>query len=313
MKIFLLAIFHLSGVIAFAPTQRYSKISAQADPRLSLTVLKSATASSARITPESLSELDKKGYIILEDWLSKDLTQKLRDDINTLRSKDKFNIAKIGQDSTNTLNTDIRIAETCFLGESKLEDVPSDARDKLYEVLDNLRLDLSGNEILNEFDASGQLIKAAPALDKSLSELLYAYYPMGGFYRRHCDSVVGSASVLRSYSLLLYLNNEWKESDAGHLRIHLDSGKDFLPEGEDPNYVDVEPKGGTLVLFKSDKIPHEVMDTKSERMAVVGWYNRPVTTADLNNMASEGDKTKTMMLALSAALVTLGLGIIITG
>ena len=134
-----------------------------------------------------------------------------------------------------------------------------------------------------------------------------------GFYRRHCDSVVGSASVLRSYSLLLYLNNEWKESDAGHLRIHLDSGKDFLPEGEDPNYVDVEPKGGTLVLFKSDKIPHEVMDTKSERMAVVGWYNRPVTTADLNNMASEGDKTKTMMLALSAALVTLGLGIIITG
>ncbi len=179
MKIFLLAIFHLSGVIAFAPTQRYSKISAHADPRLSFTALKSATASSARITPESLSELDKKGYIILEDWLSKDLTQKLRDDINTLRSKDKFNIAKIGQDSTNTLNTDIRIAETCFLGESKLQDVPSDARDKLYEVLDNLRLDLSGNEILNEFDASGQLIKAAPALDKSLSELLYAYYPMG--------------------------------------------------------------------------------------------------------------------------------------
>lgn len=97
------------------------------------------------------------------------------------------------------------------------------------------------------------------------------------------------------------------------MRVHLDSGKDFLPEGEDPNYVDVEPKGGTLVLFKSDKIPHEVLNTQSERMAVVGWYNRPYTTADLNSLASEGDKAKTMMLALAAALVTAGVGLIIAG
>ena len=271
-------------------------------------------SSLAPISPESLSDLDKQGYIILKDWLPKDLTQELRDDINHLRSKQKFNIAKIGQDSTNSLNTDIRIAETCFLGESKLQDVPSQARNKLYTILDDLRANLSGNEILDECDTStGELVKAAPALDKSLSELLYGYYPTGGFYRRHTDSVVGSASVLRSYSLLLYLNNEWKESDGGYLRVHLDSGKDFLPDGEKPNFVDVEPKGGTLVLFKSDKIPHEVLDTQSERMAVIGWYNRPLTTADMNLLASEGDKKQTLMLAASAALVTLGAGMIIMG
>lgn len=121
--------------------------------------------------------------------------------------------------------------------------------------------------------------------------------------------------MLRSYSLLLlYLNNEWKESDGGRLRVHLDSGKDFLPDGEEPNFIDVEPKGGTLVLFKSDKIPHEVLDTQAERMAIIGWYNRPLTKADMNLLASEGDKKKTfIMLAAAAALVTLGAEMIIMG
>jgi len=262
-----------------------------------------------------MSQLDQNGYVILKEWIPKDLVEELRNDINTIRSKGKFNIARIGQDSTNTLNTDIRIAETCFLGESKLADVPSGgAREKMYQVLDQLRADLSGNEILDECDSSsGELVKAAAALDASLSELLYAYYPTGGFYRRHTDSVVGSASVLRTYSLLMYLNNDWKESDGGCLRVHLDSGQDFLPQGEDANYIDVEPKGGTLVLFKSDRIPHEVLDTQSERMAVVGWYNRPVTSADLNSLASEGDKMKVMMLAVAAGLVTFGAVAIIAG
>ena len=87
---------------------------------------------------------------------------------------------------------------------------------------------------------------------------------------------------MRSYSLLLYLNEDWTEEDGGQLRIHLDSGGDFLPPGEEPKYIDVEPRGGTLVLFKSDQIPHEVLDTKAERVAVVGWYNRPYSSADLS-------------------------------
>jgi len=280
------------------------------------TALNSAAAYSSlpRIPSDAIKQLDKDGYVVIEDWLPKDMVQELRDDIQGLRSKGKFNVAKIGQDSTNTLNTDIRIAETCFLGKSKLKDVPSESRSQLYSLLEHLRNDLSANDVLDTIDPSnGELVKAAPALDASLSELSYAYYPMGGFYRRHTDAVLGSASVLRSYSLLMYLNNQWKDSDGGRLRVHLDSGKDFLPQEEEPNYVDVEPKGGTLVLFRSDQIPHEVLDTTAERMAIVGWYNRPVTSADLESLASEGDKTRSIMLLVSAALVTLALGIIIAG
>ena len=290
------------------------------------TALKSSATSSMplpRLSTDAIQQLDENGYVVLEDWLPKDLVKELRLDIQNLRSKGKFNVAKIGQDSTNTLNTDIRIAETCFLGESKLKDVSSssgngngnDSRPQLYSVLEHMRSDLSANAILDQNDGNGELIKAAAALDASLSELLYAYYPMGGFYRRHTDAVFGSASVLRSYSFLIYLNNEWTEADGGCLRLHLDSGigKDFLPEGEEPNYVDVDPKGGTLVLFRSEQVPHEVLDTKAERMAIVGWYNRPVTGADLESLASEGDKMRSVMLLVAAALVTFGLGSIIAG
>lgn len=267
-----------------------------------------------RIQESDLKQLNTDGYVVIKDFIPSSLVQALRGDVDSLRSSNKFKIAKIGQDSTNNLNTNIRVAETCFLGGGKLEDMKNEAREIMYNVLDKLRLDLSANPIFDVTNPSnGELIKAAPALDKSLSELLYAYYPKGGFYRRHTDAVQNSASVLRSYSLLLYLNSEWKESDGGCLRIHLDSGGDFLPEGEAPNYVDVQPVGGTLVLFKSDQIPHEVLDTNSERTAVVGWYNRPYTSADISSLASEGDKVRGMMLMVAAGLVTFGVVSIIAG
>lgn len=266
-----------------------------------------------RITADDTRDLNKNGYVILDNFISSDLALELKSDVANLRSKGKFKIAKIGQDSTNTLNTDIRVAETCFLGETKLQDVPNGARQKLYDILDGVRSDLSGNPLLDEVDSNGQLEKAAPSLDPSLSELLYAHYPLGGFYRRHVDSVQNSASVLRTYSLLLYLNDEWKESDGGCLRIHLDSGGDYLPINEEPNFIDVEPKASTLVLFKSDKIPHEVLDTTVERNAVVGWFNRPLSSADISSLASESNKVRGAMLAVAAGLVTFGVISIISG
>lgn len=266
-----------------------------------------------RIPESSIQELSSKGYVIIQDFLPPNLVDALREDVKTLRSSNKFNVAKIGQDSTNNLNMEIRVAETCFLGESKLLDMPNKARQNIYDILDTLRVDLSGNSLFDTNDSSGELVKAAPALDKKLSELLYVYYPKGGFYRRHTDAVQNSASVLRSYSLLLYLNNDWKESDGGCLRIHLDSGGDFLPDIEERNYLDVEPRGGTLVLFKSDQIPHEVLDTNAERTAIVGWYNRPYTSADISSLASEKDKVRSMMLMVATALVTVGSVSILTG
>ena len=263
-----------------------------------------------RLDPSHLATLRDQGYVVVDDFLpSEDWMDALREDVLHLRTKQKFKIAKIGQDSTNALNEEIRVAETCFLGRDKpeLRDVPNPAREKLYDVLETLRLDLQeGEEVAN--------------LDPNLSEFLYAYYPTGGFYRRHRDAVKGSASWLREYSLLLYLNEESYDPDidGGRLRVHFDSGGDFLPAGEAPLFQDIDAYGGTLVIFESDKFPHEVMDTVAERFAVVGWYNRPMTLSDLSAINDSGggggavpsltdDPVRLVALAVAAGLITVGL------
>ena len=228
-----------------------------------------------------------------------------------------FKQAKIGQDATNSLNTDIRIAETCFLGRGRneLTSIASaggqgSVRDRsggLYDIIDNLRTSL--DTLVDDSTSS-----TGAKLDSSLTELLYAYYPRGGYYRRHRDAIPNSASVLRKYSLLLYLNDENYDPvvDAGQLRLHLDGGGDECPDGVLPNYIDVNPTGGTLVLFKSELIPHEVLNTNSERYALVGWFNRGVSVTDigrLGDMASGGGDNGVVrmgLLAVSMAMVTYG-------
>ncbi|GAX12641.1 hypothetical protein FisN_13Lh109 [Fistulifera solaris] len=247
------------------------------------------------LSQEQLRELKENKYLIVPGFISESLQQSLRQDVEQLRSKNRFKVAKIGQDSTNTVNTKIRVAETCFLGKTKKGLPPHAGRQELYERLDRLRTDLG----------------IFGPLDDDLTELLYAYYPEGGFYRRHRDAIPGSASVLRTFSMLLYLNKDWNSvKDAGQLRLHFDSGGDELPPGESPFYKDVDPEGGTLVVFQSDAIPHEVLDTQKERIAIVGWFNRPMSASDIATL-SEVSPLKIVMLSISAALMMVGiLGIV---
>lgn len=86
---------------------------------------------------------------------------------------------------------------------------------------------------------------------------------------------------------MLYLNDENYDpiADAGQLRLHFDGGGDELPpRGASPRYVDVDPEGGKLVLFRSELIPHEVLNTNAERFVLVGWFNRGVSAADIGRL-----------------------------
>lgn len=225
-----------------------------------------------RIQQHEIESLTTNGYAVIPDFLSTDLQQALRDDVFELRSQHKFAAAKVGSNqSTNQLNTELRVTETCVLG-SALEE-SNVARSYLYEILRYMRLDLNDN-VLHKLDAHE-------------GELLYLYYKKGGFYKRHVDAVPDSKSFQRCFSILLYLNKDWNRENAGQLRLywyalciypstlnHLFLLLIINHYSDNPeSYVDVEPLGGTLVLFQSDLIPHEVLDTGSERIAVVGWYH----------------------------------------
>jgi len=224
------------------------------------------------ISNSDLQHLADNGFVVVENFLSKSHQKDLREDVSNLRNLERFQIAKIGHDGMvqdeKTPFKDIRYSETCFIGKTQEPEPMSEARVHIYDILNKLKTEVDTNEIVKQ----GSCTKNVPSLDANLEELMYAYYPQGGYYRRHRDAESESVSNWRKYSLLLYLNEDWRPNDGGELRIHHDSGGDELPLGELPNFTDIQPKGGTLVLFRSNLCPHEVLDTRRERFAIVGWF-----------------------------------------
>lgn len=92
-------------------------------------------------------------------------------------------------------------------------------------------------------------------------EAHYALYPPGTGYARHRDRFRDDDA--RVLSSVLYLNRAWHPGDGGALRLH-------LPDGAH----DIAPIGGTLVLFLSADIEHEVLPATRERLSVAGWFRR---------------------------------------
>ncbi|HVJ61233.1 MAG TPA: 2OG-Fe(II) oxygenase [Tahibacter sp.] len=92
-------------------------------------------------------------------------------------------------------------------------------------------------------------------------EAQYALYPPGSGYARHRDRFRDDDA--RVVSSVAYLNPDWRDADGGALRLH-------LPQG--PH--DVAPLGGTLALFLSAEIEHEVLPATRERLSIAGWFRR---------------------------------------
>jgi len=89
-------------------------------------------------------------------------------------------------------------------------------------------------------------------------EFHYTLYEKGSFYKKHLDQFRNNDS--RKYSMILYLNNDWKESDGGELCIHLKDGAQ-----------NISPNSGKSVFFQSNELEHEVLITNKPRMSITGW------------------------------------------
>ncbi len=94
-------------------------------------------------------------------------------------------------------------------------------------------------------------------------ECHYALYQAGGFYKKHLDSLRGTRN--RVVSCVTYLTPDWREEDGGHLVLY-DSG------GEDRAVARILPLQGTLAVFLSEELPHEVRPPARERVSIAGWF-----------------------------------------
>jgi SM-20-related protein len=92
-------------------------------------------------------------------------------------------------------------------------------------------------------------------------EAHFACYPPGAGYARHRDRFADDDA--RVLSLACYLNTDWPVDAGGALRLH-------LPDGA----RDVAPRAGTVVLFLSDEIEHEVLPATQSRWSIAGWFRR---------------------------------------
>lgn len=88
----------------------------------------------------------------------------------------------------------------------------------------------------------------------------YSSYERTSFYKRHLDQFKNEKG--RKYSIVLYLNEDWKKEDGGLLSLYPKIGEQ----------IDISPLGGRMVLFRSDEMEHEVNPSFTRtRNSIAGW------------------------------------------
>jgi SM-20-related protein len=104
------------------------------------------------------------------------------------------------------------------------------------------------------------------------TELHYAHYAIGTFYKRHLDRFVvpmhlqarraTESDNSRIISLVFYLNSNWVQSEGGELVIY---------DADDLHFMRILPELGTMVAFRSEQFPHEVLPAIRARLSLTGW------------------------------------------
>ena len=189
-----------------------------------------------RATMDSiLDNIHEHGYAVIEDAFPEGIIEGLLTDC--LENQPEFKAAGIGRNQDSQLNKQIRKDKTLWLTGN------SPAQADFMALTDELRLEVNRNFFLGLFDY----------------ECHYARYEIGDFYLKHLDAFKGKSN--RVFTTVCYLNTP---DAGGELLIYAQDSDDVIAR--------VAPKAGTLVVFESERFPHEVLAAESERYSIAGWF-----------------------------------------
>lgn len=172
--------------------------------------------------------------------LNREQIDALVDELAELQAKDRLYRAGVGRDLDFQIDADIRRDRIVWLNRQR--PVQAD----FLNSMERLRLALNRILFLGLFEF----------------EAHFAHYPPGGFYKCHLDSFRGAAN--RVISVVFYLNRDWQPGDGGELVLY--------SEDESCELATVEPRAGSLVMFLSEEIPHEVRPARTDRLSIAGWF-----------------------------------------
>ncbi|HSB69075.1 MAG TPA: 2OG-Fe(II) oxygenase [Candidatus Methylomirabilis sp.] len=188
-----------------------------------------------------IADLASDGWTVTQDFLPVEAVAALAEEARGLQAASRFRQAGVGRGPGHVVRPEVRGDQITWLDEHSL--TPAQAR--YWAEIEALRRALNQELFLG--------------LDSF--EAHYAVYPPGAGYQRHLDCFASSNT--RAISCSLYLNADWHDGLGGQLRLH-------LPD----RFVDIVPCAGTLVLFRSEAIPHEVLPASQHRFSLTGWFRR---------------------------------------
>ena len=186
-----------------------------------------------------VNALQAYGFWHGEVVLPKALTENLLAELQIRRAQKQLQRAGIGRDQQFQVDDATRRDSIHWLDGSSV------AQQQYLQLMDQLRGELNQQLFLGLHDF----------------ETHFAHYPPGSFYKKHKDSFTGAKN--RTVSVVAYLNPLWAVDDGGELVLY---GTDDQPLQQ------VLPVAGSLVVFMSEEIPHEVQITHKDRYSIAGWF-----------------------------------------
>ena len=180
--------------------------------------------------------LVENGYIVIENALVQELSLKL---LSSAKNE-----------------TDFRRAGISAAGDLHLDN--NRRRDKIHWIDDS---ESAQKEFLEFADGLKEYLNRSLYLGLSYYESHFAIYDKGDFYETHLDAFKNSKN--RVVTTVYYLNDEWSEHDGGELIVYNENNKEIAK---------VMPDANTLVVFMSEKFPHEVLSANKKRYSIAGWF-----------------------------------------
>ena len=189
--------------------------------------------------------LDARGFAVVPGFLAREPVTALRGEGKRRRASGEFHSATVGRAGSAAPNASIRGDSICWIG-GRASSAPECA-------------------LIAQLHALSVALNGAFFLGLAEIEAHYACYPPGAGYVRHVDRFRDDAA--RVISLVLYLNDDWHDTDGGALRIYA------TRTAHEPA-CELAPRGGTLVVMRSETIAHEVLPATAERWSIAGWLRR---------------------------------------